>query len=77
MLTSKTMETSTKHTKAKHVSWNLLLYVLKTKEESPIQVISKITTIFPWKVSPVQVIMNITTFATLIYSPNITILTRF
>ena len=77
MLTSKTMETSTKHTKAKHFSWNLLLYVLQTKEESPIQVISKITTIFPWKVSPVQVIMNITTFATLIYSPNITILTRF
>ena len=31
----------------------------------------------PWKVSPVQVITDITTFAILIYSLNITILTRF
>ena len=66
------METSTKHTKAKHFGWNLHLYVLQTKEESPIQVILKITAIFPWRVSPVQIIINITTFVTLIYSPNIT-----
>ena len=31
MLTSKTMEKSTKHTKAKHFSWNLHLYVLKKR----------------------------------------------
>ena len=33
MITSKTMETSTKHRKAKHLGWILHFYVVQSKEK--------------------------------------------
>ena len=75
MMTSKTMETSTKHRKAKHFCWIFMSY--KLKKRAQFELFQKLHFTSPWKVSPVQVIIGIRTFANLIYSLNITILTRF
>ena len=49
----------------------------KLKKRVQFELFQKLHFTSPWKVSPIQVIIDIITFANLIYSVNITILSRF